>query len=119
MEAFTIPLAELRPQLQRILTPGKVWLETDDLSGAQGVRFLCPKCFHENGTSVGTHSVICWFLGRGVSDEETPNPVRWEPHGTSLADLTLKAGSSSVKLTGEGCGAHFFIRAGQVEVLAE
>jgi hypothetical protein len=116
---FTIPLAVLRPKLQRIITPGKTWLDVDVLGDAQGVRFLCPKCFSENGGSVGTHSVICWFLGRGVSADESPGPGRWNALGTGLSDLTLQADSSSVRLTGEGCGAHFFVKAGQVEVLAE
>lgn len=75
-----------------------------------GLMFLCPKCFVENGGPVGTHSVICWFVGR-VPDEVDPKPGRWTPQGTSMSDLTFvpSAGrTQSVLLTG-GCGWHGFV----------
>lgn len=118
MEPFTIPLAELCPRLLKIVVAGKEYQDVDHLAAAQGLFLLCPKCFHENNGPVGTHACICWFLDRGVSSDEDPKPGRWTPVGTGLADLTLEAGSSSVKLTGDGCGAHFYVRRGQVEVLA-
>lgn len=110
---------DLEPKFLRIVDP-KTW-SWEGTSGsdvpiaeAQGVMFLCPKCFEGNAhSSVGVHSVVCWFLGRGVSDAEEPGPGRWEPIGTGLADLTLHAGSSSVLLRGE-CDAHFFVRDGEV-----
>lgn len=88
----------------------------DKLEGADGVCFLCPKCFAENGgSSVGVHSVICWFVGR-VPPELTPGPGRWNPSGTGLDDLTfVPPGATSVQLTGGGCGWHGFVTNGNAE----
>jgi hypothetical protein len=38
---------------------------------------------------------------------------RWSLQGTSIDDLTLVAGSSSVYLKGT-CDAHFFVRGGAI-----
>lgn len=78
---------------------------------ADGVRFLCPQCYREAGSSVGVHSVICW--SPKVRPDRTPGPGRWELRGTGIGDLSLVAGSSSVALTGGGCAAHFYVRNGQ------
>lgn len=83
-----------------------------DLREADGVKFLCPVCFQKNEGPVGTHSVICW--APSVPQTTRPTPGRWEMLGTSLADLTLSAASSSVKLEGL-CNAHFFVRNGKIE----
>lgn len=93
-------------------TGPRTYLLDTDLVSAEGVIFLCPKCHATNGGPVGTHSVICWRPC--VPQTEDPKPGRWEFEGTGLADLTLVAGSSSVLLTGEGCHAHFFVRAGEI-----
>jgi hypothetical protein len=85
----------------------------DTIAEADGVWFLCPKCFVANGGPVGTHGVICWFVGK-VPDDIDPKPGRWTPTGTGLHDLTFvpSAGrSSSVLLTG-GCGWHGIVSAG-------
>lgn len=89
--------------------------EVDTLAEAHGVWFLCPKCYAANGGAVGTHAVICWFVGK-VSDNVDPKPGRWTPIGTGLHDLTFvpSAGRShSVLLTG-GCGWHGFVEQGNV-----
>ena len=83
----------------------------DALAEADGIEFLCPKCFKENGGPVGTHAVICW--SPSVPQDTLPTPGRWEMRGSGLADLTLVAGSSSVLLQG-GCNAHFFVRDGVI-----
>ncbi len=88
---------------------------TDDVSfdEADGVWFLCPKCYAAHGNSaVGTHWVCCWRPR--VPQTWSPQPGRWEFQGTSLDDLTLVAGSSSVLIT-SGCMAHFFVRNGHIE----
>lgn len=90
----------------------KTFRMTDELAGAHGVEFLCPKCFQANGGRVGTHVVICWTPQ--VPQTESPTPGRWELVGTGYQDLTLRAGSSSVFLPGPGCGAHFFITKGEI-----
>jgi hypothetical protein len=82
-----------------------------EMAEADGIFFLCPKCFSANGGSVGTHQVGCWFKGR-VPDWIEPNPGRWNPSGTGIEDLTfVPPGAVSVWLTA-GCGAHFFVKNG-------
>ena len=93
--------------------PTEYLVDVDALTEADGVWFLCPKCFAANGGAVGTHAVICWFVG-SVPDDVDPKPGRWTPTGTGLNDLTFvpSAGRShSVLLTG-GCEAHFFVTHG-------
>jgi len=87
------------------------WIPAETFTEADGVGFLCPVCFEENGGPVGTHAVICWRPH--VPSHVDPKPGRWEFAGTTLDDLTLVAGSSSVLLRG-GCGAHFFVRSGRI-----
>jgi hypothetical protein len=82
------------------------WQEMDTLEGADGLKFLCPLCYHKNGGPVGTHVVICWFVGR-VPDDETPGPGRWTPRGTGLDDLTFvpsEGRTQSVLITGHWHG---------------
>jgi hypothetical protein len=75
---------------------------------ADGIIFLCPKCFDTNNGEVGTHSVICWFTGK-VPDDLSPKPGRWNPQGTSIDDLTFVGpGAVSVQLLG-GCNWHGFV----------
>lgn len=85
----------------------------DMVAEADGVFFLCPKCFAANGNSnVGTHGVRCWF--KGVPDSYVPGPGRWNPQGTSIDDLSLvPPGMCSVQLNG-GCNAHFNVTNGQI-----
>lgn len=85
------------------------------LAEAQGVRFLCPKCFAENGGPVGTHSVVCWSRSRGVPDEATPGPGRWTLDGNCIDDLTLNGdppGQARSVLLNGGCGWHGFVNSG-------
>jgi hypothetical protein len=99
------------------LKPGDehVWLSTGiPFAEADGLIMLCPLCFTANKGEVGTHSVICW-RPRVPLSKDLVGPGRWEFEGTGLADLTLVAGSSSIKLMG-GCNAHFFVRKGQIEM---
>jgi hypothetical protein len=79
------------------------------IEDAQGITFLCPKCFSENGGAARTHSVICWWRDRGVPDDAHPGPGRWTVSGAGFADLSL---SPSVHLTGPGCGWHGFVTNG-------
>jgi hypothetical protein len=86
-------------------------VDVDAIGQADGVRMLCPKCFDDPPAGpVGTHSVICW--SPKISQDHDPKPGRWDLVGTSIDDLTLVAGSSSVLLQG-GCDAHFFVRNGR------
>lgn len=94
-------------------------VHVDSIGEAQGVQFLCPKCFAANSGPVGTHLVMCWSRSRGIADDVMPGPGRWSMHGTGLDDLTLNADppseARSVLLTGEGCGWHGFVTNGSAE----
>jgi hypothetical protein len=91
----------------------EIWRTDVGITEADGVEFLCPKCFVANSGSVGTHAVICW--NPSVSQTVQPTPGRWDLVGTGFDDLSLVAGSSSILLQGEGCQAHFFIRNGEIQ----
>jgi hypothetical protein len=87
------------------------WETNVAMAAADGLIFLCPKCFAEHGGPVGTHVVICWFTGR-VPDDLDPRPGRWNPQGTGLDDLTFVGpGAVSVLLT-SGCGWHGLVQNG-------
>lgn len=90
----------------------KHWSHDVAFAEADGVMFLCPKCFEANGGRVGTHQIICWRPR--VPGSYSPSPGRWEFEGDSLGNLTLTAGSSSIHLTGNGCQAHFYVRLGKI-----
>ena len=93
---------------------GVYHVTVQSLPEADGVMFLCPKCFAENAGPGGTHQVICWFEDR-VPDDAAPGPGRWKPRGTGLEDLTFVPGkrSNSVLLIG-GCAWHGFVTNGAV-----
>lgn len=84
-----------------------------DASEADGVAFLCPKCYDDPPVGpVGCHSIMCWFVGR-VPDDAEPKPGRWVPKG-KLVELTFVGpAAASVAITG-GCAAHFFVRNGSI-----
>jgi hypothetical protein len=105
-------LTELEPSW-RSLIDGRSHREAASLAEADGILFRCPKCYAEKGGLKGVHSVICWRPR--VTAEVSPGPGRWEFTGTGFDDLTLVARSSSVLLRG-GCAAHFFIRAGKIQL---
>lgn len=86
----------------------------DEIQDAQGVWFLCPKCYEKNGQSnEGTHMVLLWFRNRGVPIAAPPGPGRWEARGNTLDALSL---DPSISLEG-GCGWHGYIREGHSETL--
>ena len=104
-------LRQLEAKFVRRTEDGRQYVAT--IGEADGVDFLCPKCYGENGGPVGTHRVVCW--SPSVSQEVPPGPGRWSMHGGTIDDLTLVAHSSSVKLNG-GCDAHFFVKGGEIEM---
>jgi hypothetical protein len=83
------------------------------LPGAEGVTFLCPKCFQQNGGSKGTHSVMVFFEGADLPPDIGRNgrgeTVRWHAAGTGIDDLTL---SPSIQLLG-GCAWHGIVGNGE------
>lgn len=107
-------LVDLKPQFLKSL-PDKCSQYVNTLEEANGILFLCPKCFEENKGRVGTHSVLCWFKDRGVPDDLDPKPGRWNPQGTGYSDLTFVGpGATSILLT-SGCQWHGFIVNGGIE----
>ena len=102
----------VRPDGERVekMADVEYHVTVDTLPEAQGIFFLCPKCFQQNGGRVGTHGVICWFRDRGVPDHVAPLPGRWVVSGSGLTDLSL---SPSVLIT-KGCQWHGFVTAGDV-----
>ena len=90
------------------------YVPVDAIADADGLMYLCPKCFVARGSGIGVHSVLSWRLGR-VPDGVQPGPGRWDFIGTGIDDLTFRAGSSSIKLLG-GCDAHYFIENGVIRL---
>jgi len=87
----------------------------DNMNDADGVWFLCPKCFTYNNGKIGTHGVICWRPH--IPQDTSPTPGRWNFGGNNLDDLTFVGPNAvSIQLTG-GCNAHFFVRNGSIEGL--
>lgn len=84
-----------------------------ELTGADGVEFLCPKCFEENGGAVGTHLVQVFFHGgdapENLGKDSEGHTARWTANGTGLDDLTLSP-SIYVKT---GCGWHGYVTNGE------
>ena len=99
--------------IEERIGPVEYIVSVETLAEAHGVSFLCPKCFAANGGPVGTHTVLCWFVGK-VPDEVKPGPGRWTPSGTGLDDLTFvpSAGRSHSVLLLSGCGWHGFLTRG-------
>lgn len=75
---------------------------------ADGVMFLCPKCYEKNGGPAGTHRIVCNRPRVPLRPGVYVGPGRWEFSGTGIDDLVLTASSSSVKLSG-GCAWHGFV----------
>lgn len=98
--------------------PHSVFHPVKKLAEADRVKFLCPKCFQENGGAKGTHSIRIDLLGRGTPDEacnrnRKGEPVRWGFSGKRLADLTLRP---SILIEG-GCRWHGFVEGGKVRTV--
>lgn len=105
-------LTELEPQFVTTPSPGRLH-DVDTLAEAQGVMFLCPKCFATNGGPVGTHSLLVWFRDRGVPPDMSPGPGRWVASGSGYADLTLSPSINLETPDGSGCQWHGFITNGE------
>lgn len=108
-------LRELEAEFVKDTDGGKTITPVRTLAEADGVMYLCPKCYAANKGRAGTHMVLNWFEGK-VPDERDPKPGRWNPVGTSLDDLTFVPGkkSQSVLLT-SGCAWHGFVTNGTAE----
>lgn len=116
---WRLPLAGLEPEFMRYeeREDGVYLPHAQGIADAQGLTFLCPKCYVELGGRVGCHSVTCWSAERGTPHSARPGPGRWRIEGSGFDDLTLNAeppcGARSVVIN--HCGAHFFVTRGLVE----
>jgi hypothetical protein len=105
-------LIELEAAFIRLCRTG--FERVERLSLAQGVTFLCPKCFLANARSkYGVHSVLFWFDGRRVPEYVKP-AARWHPSDASLAHLSFVP--PTVRLI-DGCAWHGNVRNGRASVL--
>lgn len=81
----------------------------EKLEDADGVWFLCPKCFKANGGEVGTHAVRIGFKGIAKPGTYGYNkkgePVLWAMQGHGVDDLQL---TPSIQLEG-GCNWHGYV----------
>lgn len=71
--------------------PTDVFHNTDNLAEADGITFLCPKCFASNAGPIGTHSIMIFFEGGKAPPHLGTNKdgqtVRWRVTGTGYGDL--------------------------------
>lgn len=104
-------LSELEPEFVGLWNERSGFSKVERIEDADGLWFLCPKCFAANGGPIGTHRILC--LRPRVPHPSFSEPGRWEFDGSGFEDLTLVAGSSSVQVGG-GCEAHFWVRAGAI-----
>lgn len=85
------------------------------LDAAQGIRFLCPRCYRANGGPIGTHSILCWFAGRGVPSTTMPGPGRWIPNPGAVIETLTFIGPNAASVQ-SGKHWHGFVRSGHVFV---
>lgn len=106
-----IKLIELEPTFVKRESNTEFW-EDVPIAEADGVMFLCPKCFQAKGGRIGTHMVLCWKPS--VPKEMKPGPGRWTFQGTGFADLTLNPSVNLDVNDGSPCKWHGFVRNGEV-----
>lgn len=104
-------LTELEPRFLRIVSENR-FANVESLGEADGIAFLCPQCFRDNGGPKATHSIICWQPT--VGKRMQPGPGRWHLYGTDFDDLSFVGDSSSSVLLTGGCNAHFFVSNGEI-----
>jgi hypothetical protein len=101
-----LPLSHLQASFVRKTAGGHV--QHPALQNSDGLSFLCPRCYADNGGPEGTHRILCWFEDR-VGHDVQPGPGRWKAQGTSLDDVsfvpTRRTICTSVKMLG-GCEWH-------------
>ena len=103
-------LTDLEPRFLRREADDR-WQEVGTIQEANGILFLCPKCWTENKGPVGTHAVLCW--DPSVPQTTRPGPGRWKLVGTGFQDLSLVASPTSVSLT-DGCKWHGLVTNGEI-----
>ena len=106
---------ELEGQLLKLQEDGAL-KHVNVIGHADGVRFLCPKCFRENKGPVGTHSVVLFFSNCPRA-KELMGHSGWNAAGNDLSDLTFTGpGAASVLIKG-GCNWHGFVKSGYASII--
>ena len=107
-------LIELEPQFVKLL-PTNAHRHVATLAEADGIYFLCPKCFEKIGSNVGCHQMLCWFRNK-VPDSLRPGPGRWTPCGTGYNDLSFVAGEPPQLFSVQAgeCG-HYHLENGEIK----
>jgi hypothetical protein len=107
-------LTLLAPKLLRYVDFGR-HLYVQTIAEADGLWFICPKCYESHGGFVGTHGIICW--GPRVATDVMPGPGRWALQGDTLENISLgpayPGANFSVQLNG-ACEWHGFVQNGEV-----
>lgn len=104
-------LTDLEPEFLKAASPQNFHIITD-INQADGIMFLCPKCFIKNNGPAGTHSIQCWTPK--VTADYTHGP--WQLQGTGYSDITLIGQPTSSVLLNGGCNAHFSVKNGEIEM---
>lgn len=114
-------LIDLEPTFY-IWKSDNLYERTDKFTEADGIGFLCPKCYTDNpreDKTITTHSIICWK--RHIPQTTPPTLGRWNFSGTDYNDLTLTP-SVNLDIRNEDgtrkypneCNAHFHISNGEI-----
>lgn len=111
-------LIELEPEFLRYDGPDAegrtVFKRVDTIGEANGISFVCPKCYEANGRNrPGVHSIHCWMEGVPL-DVGLVGPGRWILVGTGFDDLTLNSSKSRSVMVIGCCAWHGFITNGDV-----
>ena len=90
--------------------------------GAGGIEFDCPQCtLHPEqdewrvNSKGRMHHRISVFVPEAFDQDPKIGPGRWSLVGNDFSDLSLRAGSNSVRCQ-YGCRAHFSINTGVIEM---
>jgi hypothetical protein len=103
---------------EQVTSPREHRIVVSSIAEAQGIHFLCPKCYAENNGATGTHMVEVTFEGKGVLPHhgirgDNGGPVRWNVSGSNFEDLST---SPSILMLC-GCAWHGYITNGEASIL--
>jgi len=103
-------LTDLEPKFRKLNEAGQLQ-EVETIEEAEVVTYLCPKCFLKNGGAVGTH--LFMTPNKKLQPGTLGGKIYWEWTGKGMDDLTTNPSILDVG----GCGAHFYIKNGEIEMV--
>lgn len=114
---MTYTLKQLKGRLLRFYNDNLNFEEVKTLAEADGVQFICPKCFKEDPDAEYPHEVTLWFSSIGKLSEKIQGHPGWNKSGSSLEDLTfVPPGAVSVLIKARCCW-HGFVKNGTASIL--